>query len=769
MFRFIHHLIGRLSVSRKLILIYALDLSAVIFVSSILINEKYIAINFARRELVGNAYITEVRKALLPDTGAAAVTSSEALLDAERRFGEGFGSHQLAEKLAQRLGESTTDTSALANGRMHGLAQASQALITRIGNHSNLILDPDLDSYYTMSLVVLRFPELFDLFTRIGDKAMEVGGASTPSARSQRQTEYLIIEGRLDAVASGIASDYEEAIAAGKPRLREMLVPTRDRLLKAIDTLRSETRRVALEQTDQQSTANIERMTADLRSGLSDAWMEAGSALGELLKLRIDGLFTRMWWHLGTAVLLLLIILSVVFFVARMIALPIRRLSDVAVSVSESADYSLRAAWSSGDELGRLVNAFNQMLEQLDHFRRVEQELAASARAAEAQRELLEAIPIPLMVTAIPRHEILHANVPALDWLQDHSTDPWSKGLDSRHRVRFFQQLSDAGVVNEFEAIWQGSDEKHWALLSARRLRYQDQDAVLTAFTPIGRIKQMEQRLELWAKVFEASSESIMVTNAEREIVTVNRAFCRGTAYELAEVLGERPDFMRSDHHPEGFFDQIWRAAKTRGSWQGELWIRRKSGESYPVWAVLNAIRDENGIITHYVAACLDISERKENERRISHLAHHDTLTDLPNRALCLDRLHMAIQQAERQSRRVGVLFLDLDRFMNINDSLGHHIGDGLLRSVSRSLLEAVRAGDTVSRLGGDEFVVVFNGVADTDEIRHIVERRVIPLIRRPHDVDGAELHVSCSLGIAVYPEDGRDVETLMRNADAAM
>lgn len=213
----------------------------------------------------------------------------------------------------------------------------------------------------------------------------------------------------------------------------------------------------------------------------------------------------------------------------------------------------------------------------------------------------------------------------------------------------------------------------------------------------------------------------------------------------------------------------MWEAARGRGSWQGEIWIRRKSGEVFPIWAVFNAVRDAGAKISHYVVAFLDISERKEIEQRISHLAHHDPLTDLPNRALCLDRLNVAIQQAERTNRRVGVLFLDLDHFKNINDSLGHHIGDGLLRSVAQRLLETVRAGDTVCRLGGDEFVIVFNGFAEADEISQIVERRLIPLVRQPHQVDGADLFVSCSVGIAVYPEDGKDVETLMRNADAAM
>jgi diguanylate cyclase (GGDEF)-like protein/PAS domain S-box-containing protein len=768
MFGFIQRLIGTLSVSRKLVLIYVLDLSAVIFVSSILINEKFIAIDFARKEIAGNAYISAVRDIILPIRAPAPDGGAERVLDAEREHGRALGSHDLALQLADklRLAEKQPDPTPW---RAQRLAPAMQALVTRIGNHSNLILDPDLDSYYTMSLVVLRFPELFDVAARLAEKALAVRLANSAEIRRQRQTEYLIVEGRLDALTHNMASDYAEAVAAGDSALKRALDPSRGRLLAAIEALRTAARREALSQSDGDSEPEIRKGEAAVMDSLRLAWDDAGTALDGLLVARIDRLFSRMWWHLGAAALLLLVILSVVYFVARMIALPIRRLATVAGDVSRTADYSLRANWTSGDELGRLVDAFNSMLGQLDRFRLVQQELAASARAAAAQRELLEAIPMPLMVTAIPKHEILHANAPALEWLQDRSADPWLRGLTRPMRAQFFQQLADRGRVDEFEALWHGQGEDRWALLSARRLNYQDQDAVLTTFAPIGRIKQMESRLELWAKVFEASSESIMVTNAEREIVTVNRAFLRTTSFEYSEVIGRQPDFLRSGHHSDNFFEQVWGTARARGSWQGEQWIRRKNGETFPIWVVINAVRNARGEVIHFVATFLDISERKDNERRISHLAHHDTLTDLPNRALCLDRLNMAVQQAKRSGRRVGVLFMDLDRFKSINDTLGHHVGDGLLRSVAKRLLEVVRSGDTVSRLGGDEFVVVFSDIDSADEVAEIVEKRLVPAIRAPHLIDGVELNVSCSVGVAVFPENGETVDILMRNADAAM
>ena len=760
MFSLLTRLIGRLSVGRKLILIYALDLTAVIFVSGILINEKFIAIDFARKEIVGNQYIAVVREALFaPQSGPKAYDSNK-LRDAELDFGEGMDSGELVAQLAQRIDTREPTLRPLT-------IQAARALIIRLGNQSNLILDPDLDSYYTMSLIVMRFPELFELIEQI--RARTVEKVTTPFERNRLQTTYLILEGQLDAVVKGIDTDYAEAISAAQPGVRQELGSAREALLAAINRYRDNAHRVIFSDPQEPAVTQIDEAADALSAELERTWTGAGATLHRLLESRLDQLFERMWIHLGTAAGLLLLILSVVFFVARQIALPVRRLADVADRVRATGDYGLRARWDSGDEFGRLVSGFNGMLAQLNHSRLVEQEMAANERAAIAQRELLEAIPIPLVVTAIPQHEVLHSNVPAQHWLEGRSIDPWLSGLSAPARARFFQQLADQGAANEFEVLWQGAESRNWALLSARRLLYQAQDAVLTTFTPINSLKAMEERLALWAKVFEASSESIMITDGERRIITVNRAFSRSTGYSFEEIAGQTPELLRSDRQPDAHFEDIWRVAVTRGSWQGELWLRRNTGESFPLWAVINAVRSDSDQITHFIVVAHDISERKANEQRISHLAQHDVLTDLPNRSLCVERLRLALQLAERQARRVGVLFIDLDRFKNINDSLGHHIGDSLLRSVSRSLLSAVRVGDTVSRFGGDEFVIILNGVADADEILQIVNQRLIPLIRQPHEIEGVELHISCSVGIAVYPEQGKDIATLMRNADAAM
>ena len=766
----ISRMIGKLTVGRKLALIYLLDLSAVIFISGILINEKYLAIDFSRKEMAGNAYIAVIRDALLPLTRAPADAgaSAAAIDQAERRYGPGMRSAGLSGEFSALLRQGGASPAAHDGIAPSPAFAAGRELLTRVGNQSNLILDPDLDSYYTMSLVILRFPELLEVINSTRDLALQL--ATAEGVRRQRlQTQFLILEGRMDATMGGIRSDYTEAFAASTPLLRQHLDGSRATLQQAVAQFRASTQALAGTQAAPAGTQELLRHDAAAIAALQRAWRETEGELQRLIQLRVDGFFTRMWLHLGTAVLLLVMILGLVFFVARQIALPIRRLARVAQEVRETGDHSLRAVWDSEDETGRLVSAFNTMLQQLDFQRMAQQDLVARASAADAQRQLVDAIPIPLMVTSIPHHQVLHANQAAHAWQGSLELDPWVGGMHPQARSRFFQRLSDLGAVDEFEVCWSGGGTPTWALISARLIDYQGQRAVLSTFTPINKTKLMESRLELWAKVFEASAESLIVMDADMRIITVNQAFRRHSLYDMVELIGKRPAFLLSPHNSHEQLDSLRQTLARRGYWQGEIWIQRKSLEGYPAWLVMNAVRDLDGVTTHFIASSLDISERKASERQIEHMAHHDALTGLANRHVSKLRLAAAIAQARRSGEKVGVLFVDLDRFKHVNDALGHHVGDALLQSVSARLLQLVREGDTVSRLGGDEFVVILNGIGDAAAIADLLDARLIPAMREPHEVEGSELYVSCSVGVAIYPDHGTDMDTLMRHADAAM
>jgi diguanylate cyclase (GGDEF)-like protein/PAS domain S-box-containing protein len=251
-----------------------------------------------------------------------------------------------------------------------------------------------------------------------------------------------------------------------------------------------------------------------------------------------------------------------------------------------------------------------------------------------------------------------------------------------------------------------------------------------------------------------------------RKIISVNRAFCRSTGYDFHEVVGEDMALLLGEQA-----DAVWSDLRDKESWQGEVHMRRVGGALYPAWLMISAVHKNAtvGEVVNYIGISIDITDRKAKEERIRFLAQHDVLTELPNRALCEQRLNEAIGQARVSGEKLAVLFIDLDRFKLVNDTLGHHIGDGLLRQVARRLSQTVRADDTVCRLGGDEFVVIMRHIAGRGELDITVNQRLIPALRQPCVVEGNALNVSCSVGVALFPDDATEQADLMRLADAAM
>lgn len=280
--------------------------------------------------------------------------------------------------------------------------------------------------------------------------------------------------------------------------------------------------------------------------------------------------------------------------------------------------------------------------------------------------------------------------------------------------------------------------------------------------------KQAQEGLKLAANVLSSSSEAIMITDARANIVEVNEAFCKITGHSREEVVGRNPRVMSSGLHDRGFWLSFWKILVETGRWHGEVWDRRKNGEIFPKLLSVSAVTNDDGAVTHYVGFFSDITRMKESEARLEHLAHFDPLTDLPNRLLFRDRLHQALVQAERDGRNAALIFLDLDGFKDINDTLGHRVGDKLLVEVGRRLLECVRRGDTVARIGGDEFTVVMSGIWQAGQVVDVAHR-IINTLRSPINLEGNEVFITASIGVSLYPDDGNDVDQLLKNADTAM
>ncbi len=277
-----------------------------------------------------------------------------------------------------------------------------------------------------------------------------------------------------------------------------------------------------------------------------------------------------------------------------------------------------------------------------------------------------------------------------------------------------------------------------------------------------------ERRLKQWASVFENTIEAVVITDTDQTIVDVNRAYCEITGYSRQEVLGKKPNFRSSGRHDRTFYEAMWDSIDNTGSWSGEIWNRTKTGELSPEWHSVSTIRDENGNLSNYIEVFTDISVLKRSEEKLEQLAHHDPLTGLANRSLLFDRVKSAIRRMDRENAKLAVLFLDLDYFKDVNDTWGHPIGDILLQEVAACLHNAIRDSDTIGRLGGDEFLVLIEDYERIEDITNVAEK-LCQVMEQPFFVKDYELNISVSIGIAIFPDHGKDNATLIRNADSAL
>ncbi len=285
-------------------------------------------------------------------------------------------------------------------------------------------------------------------------------------------------------------------------------------------------------------------------------------------------------------------------------------------------------------------------------------------------------------------------------------------------------------------------------------------------------LNESEADLRISATAFE-SPDSLMITDANGVILRVNKAFTESTGYTAEEAVGQTPRILKSERHDADFYRSMWESLHRTGMWQGEIWDRRKNGDVYPKWLTISAVKGNNGVVTHYVGSHTDITERKATQDKMLHLAFYDHLTDLPNRLLLLDRLNQALAASARSNRRGSLLFIDLDNFKNLNDTLGHDIGDLLLQQVAQRLKTCIREGDTVARLGGDEFVVMLldlstqpvEAAAQTEAIGE----KILAEINQPYRLAAHLHHCTASIGATLFNAHQQSTDELMKQADIAM
>ncbi len=332
---------------------------------------------------------------------------------------------------------------------------------------------------------------------------------------------------------------------------------------------------------------------------------------------------------------------------------------------------------------------------------------------------------------------------------------------DEALRQRKTMQFEETGFVRG-----------RWMVLDAHRAPLLDDCGqpigVVGSARDVTAQRALQDKLSLASMVLEHSSEALLVTDADNRVVDVNPAFTTLTGYTREEVIGQNPRILNSGRQSAEFFKTMWHDLNTRGHWQGELWNRRKNGEVYAEWLTINTIYHEDGSVHRRVALFSDVTEKKLAEELIWRQANFDTLTGLPNRRMFMDRLGQGLIKAQRNNQKLALLYLDLDRFKEVNDSLGHDAGDALLAEAARRITGCVRATDTVARLAGDEFTVILPELEDWTRVEGIA-LNIIAALAQPFDIDGHTAQVTVSIGITLYPDDGADLNLLMENADQAM
>ena len=279
--------------------------------------------------------------------------------------------------------------------------------------------------------------------------------------------------------------------------------------------------------------------------------------------------------------------------------------------------------------------------------------------------------------------------------------------------------------------------------------------------------ERAEEGLRLSAKVFDNTVEGVIITDAQARILAINPAFSQVTGYAEEEIRDQNPRILQSGRHDAAYYAEMWQTLKESGQWVGEIWNKRKGGEIYPERLTIGAVRDAGGEVSHYVGVFSDISDIKRSQERLDFLAHHDALTGLPNRLLFNHRLSHSLDLARRHQRQLAVLFIDLDHFKNVNDTLGHDLGDELLKSVAATLSTQLRRSDTLARLGGDEFILLLDEVEE--RYAGTIAEKILTLLSGAFNIAGYELFLTASIGVSFFPCDGEDANTLVKNADTAM
>jgi len=415
--------------------------------------------------------------------------------------------------------------------------------------------------------------------------------------------------------------------------------------------------------------------------------------------------------------------------------------------------------------------------------RKLDQKMAELAEAnlklAQSERnyrQLFEDNPHPMWVRDLETLAILVVNNAAIAAYGYSRAEFMAMSAVDLHpaedKAHFLRAIDAVKHGIPMSGIWQHHKKDGTPILAeitSHLIEFNGRQANMVQAQDVTERERVEAALRQSAMVFGSTRDGIIITDLNGSILSVNQAFTSITGYPEAEVLGQNPRLLQSGRHERGFYQTLWASVHATGHWQGEVWNRRKNGEVFPEWLSISTLPDDAGQPHRYVAVFSDISQIKQGEAKLEHLAHYDALTELPNRLLLFSRLEHCIDLARRDEKMLALLMLDLDRFKTVNDSFGHLLGDELLQQVAKRLSSRLRGVDTICRLGGDEFVVLIEKIEQEEDAARVANDIITALNEPWHLSNGTEVRIGVSVGISLYPAHGHSAQELLQQADASL
>ncbi|WP_415888665.1 EAL domain-containing protein [Neptuniibacter sp. SY11_33] len=470
------------------------------------------------------------------------------------------------------------------------------------------------------------------------------------------------------------------------------------------------------------------------------------------------------------SVAMLFLALILMFVINRLVTSRVQLL----VSASRSFTQGQKTAFddqAGNDELGTLGSAFSQMAKQISS---IHAQLEANVDLLD---ELLENSPSMIVIRDV-KGLYLRANPAYLRFAGLASAGALQGDASEKELPAEVIHASREGDTQVIQSKQHYSWELTYECEGQFKSLYSecfplfDDDgrlyAVCTITTDMSDRAEKDKALRLAQYIFETTNDGIIVTDKYNRIVEANSAFERVTGYSKEEVIGQAPNILNSHKQPTSFYEAMWRELEEKGLWSGEIWNRKKDGQIYPEWLTVKAIKDEQDSVTGYFGVFTDISEQKKTEASLRNLAYYDSLTNLANRTFCKERLAHDMELSNRHKESLALVFIDLDFFKHVNDSLGHEYGDQLLVEAANRVKEKVRSSDTVVRWGGDEFILILPGIFQAN-MALVIANNVLEELKRPFRLKNSDVFIGASIGIAMYPHDADSAETLIQHADAAM